>query len=187
MEAHEEGMRRLTAELPASLHSEFKTEVSRQGLDLRAVVISLVKSWLKGETKIKVQPIGRSFETTIHPGADGWEKSIEKIINGIVEKKLAMKEAENGNPGSQLEVHTVEPVIEKIEEPGEPDNPEIEVLAESIIAEEKIVAEKEIVAENGVVAETVITGKKVAVAKKIEAERKSTLGEFLDWLLPPWF
>ena len=101
-----EGMKRLTIELPAGLHHQLKSEVTRLGLDLRAVIMPLVKSWLSGESKIKIQPAERSFEKTIHPGADGWEKSIEELVDEILKKREAVKEAEKS-----LEVHTVEPVI----------------------------------------------------------------------------
>lgn len=129
MEAHKEGMRRLTVEMPASLHAQFKTEVSRQGLDIRAVVIPLVKSWLSGDSKIKIQPLEPAkvgWSQTINPEAEGWTKSIEKLVNDIVKKHLDQKEKE---AEKSPEVHTVEkPESEELEEPESKDLEENEEL-----------------------------------------------------------
>lgn len=104
-----EGIRRLVVELPVNVHTRFKTEVSRLGLDLRGVIIRLIESWLSGNSKIKIQPA----EALRNP-----EESIEEIVERIIEKKFAGIEVETETAAEPVDVHNIEEPVE-VEEPEE--------------------------------------------------------------------
>lgn len=108
---NEQGIRRLVVELPVNVHTRFKTEVSRLGLDLRGVIIHLIESWLSGNSKIKIQP-----------AVSNPEKSIEEIVEEILEKRLdkylSMKKPETESAAGSVDVHNVAEPVE-VEEPEE--------------------------------------------------------------------
>ncbi|MBA7539606.1 hypothetical protein ES705_31886 [subsurface metagenome] len=104
---NEQGIRRLVVELPVDVHTRFKTEVSRLGLDLRGVIIRLIESWLSGNSKIKIQPAVRNPE-----------ESLEEIIERVIDKKFGQIDIETETVAEPVDVHNVEEPIE-VEEPEE--------------------------------------------------------------------
>ncbi len=120
-----EGKTRLIAEIPATLHFHFKTEVYRQGLNMQAVIEALIKSWLSRDSKIEIEPAVQN------PG-----DSLEEIIERVIEKKFGQIDVETETAAEPVDVHNVaEPVeVEKPEEIPE-ENEEPAVIEEPVEAE----------------------------------------------------
>ena len=118
----DEGTKRLIAEIPASLHLHFKTEIYRKGLNIQAVIEALIKSWLSKDSKMEIEPDVRN------PG-----ESIEEIVERVIDKKLAEIEGEEESAAEPVDVHNVaEPVeveepeeVEELEEFKEPEEVEV--------------------------------------------------------------
>ncbi len=125
---NEQGIRRLVVELPVDVHTRFKTEVSRLGLDLRGVIIRLIESWLSGNSKIKIQPAVRNPE-----------ESLEEIIERVIDKKFGQIDIETETVAEPVDVHNVEEPIE-VEEPDRSGPEEVE---EPVVIEEPAEVEKQ--------------------------------------------
>ncbi len=121
-----EGVKRLIAEIPASLYVRFKIECAQQGLSVKDVVLSFVESWLSGDSEIEIQPAERN------PG-----ESIEEIVERIIEKKFGEIDVETETAAEPVDVHNVE-------EPAVIEEPEkiLEENEEPAVIEEPAEAEK---------------------------------------------
>jgi hypothetical protein len=111
-----EGVKRLIAEIPASLYVRFKVECSQQGLSIKEVVLSFVESWLSGDSEIEIQPAKRN------PGSP--ERSIEEIVERIIEKKFGEIDIETETAAEPVDAHKVEE-LEEAEEPEEVEEPAV--------------------------------------------------------------
>ncbi|MBA7703336.1 hypothetical protein ES703_112118 [subsurface metagenome] len=123
-----EGVKRLIAEIPASLYVQFKVECSQQGLSMKDVVLSFVESWLSGDSEIEIQPAKRN------PGSP--EESIEEIVERVIEKKFGEIDVETETAAEPVDVHNVAESV-KVEDPEEiaEENEEPAVVEEPAEAE----------------------------------------------------
>ncbi|MBA7553638.1 hypothetical protein ES705_46232 [subsurface metagenome] len=125
-----EGVKRLIAEIPASLYVRFKVECYQQGLSIKDVVLSFVESWLGGDSEIEIQPAKRN------PGSP--ERSIEEIVERIIEKKFGQIDIETESAAGPVDVHNVAEPVE-VEEPEEiaEENEEPAVVEEPVEVEKQ--------------------------------------------------
>lgn len=125
-----EGVKRLIAEIPASLYVRFKVECYQQGLSMKDVLLSFIESWLGGDSEIETQPAKRN------PGSP--ERSIEEIVERIIEKKFGEIDIETETAAEPVDVHSVAELVE-VEEPDRSGPEEVE---EPAVIEEPAEAEK---------------------------------------------
>lgn len=137
-----EGIRRLVVELPVNVHTRFKTEVSRLGLDLRGVIIRLIESWLSGNSKIKIQPAEVNPEDTIEYVVDKiLNESLDKKLDEILNERGLIKQGKTDSESPEVfEVEKVNELEEPAENSGNPDGiveEEIQVEAVKVVRKKR--------------------------------------------------